>query len=59
MRKATFIKTDAGNYRPVNKRAHLLCARAVNKQTVKSFANNGVSVYVWGGSQHDVLRKVA
>ena len=59
MRKATFIKTDAGNYRPVNQRAHALCNRAVSKAQVKKFASNKVGVYVWAGSQHSVLRKVA
>lgn len=59
MRKATFIKTEAGNYRPVNQRAHALCSRAVSKETVKGFASRKVGVYVWAGDQHSVLRKVA
>jgi hypothetical protein len=59
MRKATFIKTDAGNYRPVNQRAHALTPRAVDKQTVKGYAGNGLGIYLWAGDQHSVLRKVA
>lgn len=57
MSKYTFIKTEAGNYRPVNKRAHSVCKRAVSADTLRGLANGGLNVYVWGGSSHDQLRK--
>jgi hypothetical protein len=56
MRKATFTKTDTGLYKPVNKRAHNLCKRAVNKQSVRGFANKNIGIYVWTNAG---LRKVA